>query len=84
MPKRSGAEGLPRSLTRKRVRKMRKINEFKGYRSTVEYDAATGQFVVTPSDEYFPQEPADETPAADIVPFPAQTPAAPKQQRRAG
>jgi hypothetical protein len=63
---------------------MRKINEFKGYRSAVEYDVETGQFVVTPVAEVFSSdETADsDAPGADIVPFPEPL-AEPQKQRLA-
>jgi hypothetical protein len=64
---------------------MRKIKEFKGYRSTVEYDVETGQFVVTPVAEVFSgDETADsDAPGAEIVPFPELLDE-PQKQRLAG
>jgi hypothetical protein len=64
---------------------MRKITEFKGYRSAIEYDVATGQFVVTSEAEVFSgDETADsDAPGAEIVPFPEPL-AEPQKQRLAG
>jgi hypothetical protein len=56
---------------------MRRINEFKSYRSAVGYDAETGQFTVTPLPGVFSEE---ETEGAEIVPFPE--PADEPQRRR--
>ncbi len=79
---RSAAGGMPRSLTLKRVKKMRRINEFKSYRSAIDYDVATGQFIVTPLPDIFADDEAVDTeaPGAEIVPFP-ETPPAPQKQR---
>jgi hypothetical protein len=64
---------------------MRKITEFKGYRSAVEYDAETGQFVVTPLGDVFSEEETADSDAAgaEIVPFPEPL-AEPQKQRMAG
>jgi hypothetical protein len=64
---------------------MRKINEFKGYRSTVEYDAETGQFIVTPQPGVFIGEETEDADAASaqIVPFPEPV-FEPQKQRMAG
>jgi hypothetical protein len=64
---------------------MRKINEFKGYRSAVEYDAETGQFVITPLAGVLSEdETADsDAPGAEIVPFPEPL-TEPQKQRLAG
>jgi hypothetical protein len=61
---------------------MRKINEFKGYRSVVEYDVGTGQFVITRVEDVFSEdESADaDAPAAEILPFPE--PLSEPQKRR--
>jgi hypothetical protein len=61
---------------------MRKINEFKGYRSSVEYDVETGQFVVTPVADVFSGEEAEDSDAhgAEIVTFPE--PRSEQQKRR--
>ena len=32
---------------------MRRINEFKSYRSAIDYDVETGQFIVTPMPDVF-------------------------------
>jgi hypothetical protein len=63
---------------------MRKINEFKGYRSTVEYDVETGQFVITPmADVFSVDETADsDARGAQIVPFPEPL-SEPQKQRLA-
>jgi hypothetical protein len=63
---------------------MRKITEFKGYRSAVEYDAETGQFVVTPLGDVFSgDETADsDASGAQIVPFPEPL-SEPQKQRLA-
>ena len=64
---------------------MRKINEFKGYRSAIDYDVATGQFIVTPMPDAFSVEEAEDSdaPSAEIVPFPELV-IEPQQQRMAG
>lgn len=51
---------------------MRRINEFKSYRSAIDYDAATGQFIFTPiPGAFFDEETEDsDAPSADIVLFP--------------
>jgi hypothetical protein len=79
---RSAAEGMPRSLTLMRVKKMRRINEFKSYRSAVDYDVTTGQFIVTPMPDIFAEdETADhDIQSAEIVPFPEPEPATRKQR----
>ena len=64
---------------------MRRINEFKSYRSTIDYDVETGQFIVTPLNNDFAYDESVDTdmPSAEIVPFPeAQT--TPQKQRMAG
>ena len=78
----SAAEGMPRSLTLSRDKKMRRINEFKSYRSAIDYDVATGRFIVTPLADFFADDEAVDTeaPGAEIVPFP-ETPPAPQKQR---
>lgn len=82
---RSAAEGLPRSLTLLRVKKMRRINEFKSYRSVIDYDINTGQFIVTPLPDLFSDDEAvdADAPGAEIVLFPEAQPA-PQKQRMAG
>jgi hypothetical protein len=82
---RSAAEAVPRSLTRRRVKKMRRIDEFRSYRSTIDYDVATGQFIVAPISGAFSNEEAGDAdaPGAEIVPFPEQS-AEPQKQRMAG
>jgi hypothetical protein len=64
---------------------MRKINEFKGYRSAVDYDAATGQFIVTPMPGVFQDAETEDSdvPGAEIVPFPEPV-SEPQKQRMAG
>jgi hypothetical protein len=76
---------LPRSLTRMKGNKMRRINEFKSYRSAVDYDSKTGQFVITPLPDVFSEEDAEETQlaSAEIVLFP-EPETAPQKQRLAG
>ena len=51
---------------------MRRIQEFKSYRSAIDYDAKTGQFIITPLRDVFSAQEAEETqlPGAEIVPFP--------------
>ena len=48
---------------------MRRINEFKSYRSTIDYDVETGQFIVTPLNNDFAYDESVDTdmPSADIV-----------------
>ena len=64
---------------------MRRIQEFKSYRSAIDYDAKTGQFIITPLRDVFSAQEAEETqlPGAEIVPFPEMEPA-PQKQRMAG
>jgi hypothetical protein len=64
---------------------MRRINEFKSYRSAIDYDFATGQFIVTPLPDAFSDEGAADldAPGAQIVPFPEPV-IEPKKQRMAG
>jgi hypothetical protein len=64
-------------------KKMRRINEFKSYRSAVDYDIATGQFIVTPLPDFFVDEEAADAdaPGAEIVPFP-EPEQAPQKQRQ--
>lgn len=64
---------------------MRRINEFKSYRSVIEYDDATGQFIITPLPDVFSgEEPADaNAPGAEIVPFP-EPQTEPQKHRLAG
>ena len=82
---RSAAEGLPRRLALKKGKKMRRINEFKSYRSAIEYDVETGQFIITPMpDAFSADETADsDAPGAEIVPFP-ELDKEPLKQRMAG
>jgi hypothetical protein len=64
---------------------MRRINEFKGYRSAVEYDVESGQFIVTPMPGAFSDAETEDsdTSSAEIVPFPEPI-IAPQKQRMAG
>ncbi len=64
---------------------MRRINEFKSYRSAIEYDVATGQFIVTPMPDAFSDAETEDSDAqgAEIVPFPEPV-TAPQKQRMAG
>ena len=64
---------------------MRKITEFKGYRSILGYDSETGQFVTVPLPELDIRSERErpEAPAAEIVPFPKAAPFEP-QSRKAG
>ena len=62
---------------------MRRIVEFKAYRSFVDYDIETGQFVSIPAGEYFPEQ-DEEAALAEILPFPAQEPVEPPNLRKAG
>lgn len=85
----SAAGGMPRRLTRMKGKKMRRINEFRSYRSAIDYDVATGQFIVTPLPDVFADDEAvdSDMPGAEIVPFPEALPAPQKQrqeQRMAG
>lgn len=65
---------------------MRKITEFKGYRSAVEYDAETGQFIITPMADVFSYDETTDSdavaPGAQIVTFPEPL-AGPQKQRLA-
>jgi hypothetical protein len=51
---------------------MRKITEFKGYRSILGYDSETGQFVTValPELDILPEQEQPEPQIAEIVPFP--------------
>ncbi len=64
---------------------MRRITEFKGYRSIVEYDQETGEFVSrTLPDVILEAASGPETrPEAEIVPFPEKS-EAPLTSRLAG
>jgi hypothetical protein len=64
---------------------MRRINEFKSYRSAIDYDVATGQFIITPLPDVFAGGEAvdSDMPSAEIVPFP-EPDSAPQKQRMAG
>jgi hypothetical protein len=64
---------------------MRRINEFKSYRSAIDYDVATGQFIVTPLPDVFSNEESTESDAlsAEIVTFPEMV-VEPQKQRMAG
>lgn len=82
---RSAAGGLPRRPTLMKGKNMRRVKEFKSYRSTIDYDVATGQFIITPLNNGFSYCEAVDTdmPCAAIVPFPEAQPA-PEKQRMAG
>lgn len=59
---------------------MRRVTEFKGYRSIVEYDAEAGTFVTrTVPDSLSEHEPAPKI-EAEIVPFPEPDSNAQKQR----
>lgn len=64
---------------------MRKIKEFKGYRSILGYNSETGQFVTVPLPErdIRPGQERPEAPAAEIVPFPKSEPFE-RQSRKTG
>lgn len=68
---------------------MRRINEFKGYKSTIEYSAETGEFAAIKVPEPGEEPTLDEIliELERIIPFPEpelETPRLPQKNRMAG